>query len=172
MTLHPIPAQWNGDSFVPARGFQKAADRQFVVGQVYTIQAEESRSGPAHRRYFAAVNEAWKNLPEALAITYPTAEHLRKRALIMTGYRTSQQTVCASNAEALRLAAFVGSLDPYALPVVERSICTVLRAESQSVKAMGKDRFNESVKAVEDWCAGLINTSGDALRKHSFREAA
>ncbi len=172
MTIHPIPAQWTGEAFEPARGFQKAADRQYVVGQVYIIQPEETRSGPAHRRFFAAINEAWKNLPEELAAIYPTPDHLRKRGLIMTGFRTSQQTVCASNAEALRLAAFVGSLDPFALPVVERSICTVLRAESQSVRAMGKDRFNESVKAVEDWCAGLINTSGDALRKHTFREAA
>lgn len=172
MTLHPIPAQWTGDSFVPARGFQKAADRQFVVGQVYTIQAEEYRSGPAHRRYFAAVNEAWKNLPEHLSAIYPTEEHLRKRALIMTGFRTVQQTICSSNAEALRMAALAGKLDPFAVAVVDRSICTVMQAESQSVKAMGKDRFHESVKAVEDWCAALINTSGDALRKHSFREAA
>jgi hypothetical protein len=64
-------------------------------------------------------------------------------------------------------------MDPFCLAVVEKAICTVFRAESQSMKAMGKARFHESVRAVEDWCADLIGTTGDALREHAFgREAA
>ncbi len=173
MTMHQIPMQWDGEVMRPARGFAKRCDEQFTVGQVYIVQAEEPRSMKSHARFFAGINDAWKSLPEHLAQVYPSADHLRKRGLIVTGHRTASQIVCQSNAEALRMAALAGQLDAFCLAVVDRSICTVFKAESQSMKAMGKDRFLESVRAVEDWCADLIGTTGDALREHTFgRQAA
>jgi hypothetical protein len=168
MAIHPVPCQWTGEAFEPRRGYVNTCNRQFAVGQVYTVQAEEPRSSKSHRRFFAAIHDAWESLPEPLAALYPSSEHFRKRGLIATGYRTVRQVACASKAEATRLALFAQEMDEYSVATVDGAVCTVARAMSQSVRAMGGQQFRESVEAVENWAASLIGATGDALRAHTF----
>lgn len=153
-----IPFRWNGDAMMPLPGFLWRCDAEFVCGEVYNLEAIEQRSAKSHAHFFASVNEAWQNLPENLLEQFPTSEHLRKWCLIRAGYAEHRNIVAASKAEAQRLAAFVKPMDSYAVVTVRESVVTVYTAESQSMKAMGKQRFQESKDAVLSLLATMIGT--------------
>lgn len=153
-----LPFTWTGEAMIPARGFAKRCDAEFIVGVVYHLEAMEERSAASHRHYFAAVNEAWQNLPETMVEQFPTSEHLRKWCLIRAGYHQSRDIVVSSKAEAQRLAAFIKPMDSYAVVVARAAVVTVYTAESQSQKAMGKERFQESKDAVLSLLAAMVGT--------------
>lgn len=153
-----LPFRWTGEVMEPLRSFAKRCDAEFTVGEVYNLEAIEARSAASHRHYFAAVNEAWQNLPEDAAERFPTSEHLRKWCLIRAGYAEHRQIVASSKAEAQRLAAFVKPMDTYAVVTARECVVTVYTAESQSQKAMGKKRFQESKNAVLSLLAAMIGT--------------
>lgn len=153
-----LPFRWTGEVMEPLRSFAKRCDAEFTVGEVYNLEAIEERSAASHRHYFASVNEAWQNLPENLVEQFQTSEHLRKWCLIRAGYAEHRNIVAASKAEAQRIAAFVKPMDSYAVVTVRDSVVTVYTAESQSMKAMGKQRFQESKDAVLSLLAAMIGT--------------
>lgn len=161
--MTPLLMQWTGEAMRPTSRFSRMADRQYVVGELYLIDAIEERSGKSHNHYFAIVNQAWVNLPEDIAERFSSSEHLRKFALIKAGFRDERSIVCASKAEALRVAGFVKPLDEYAVVTVLEAVVTVYTAKSQSAKAMGKAKFQESKEAVLGVLAGLIGVEPAAL---------
>lgn len=169
----PIPTIWTGEAFEPMGStWRKRADQRYVVGQRYLVEPSEERSMASHRAFFAAINEAWMNLPERVAEQYPTADKLRKHALIRTGYRDEKSIVCASKAEALRVAAFIQDVDDYAVIVVTGAVVTRYTAKSQSMKAMGKEAFQKSKDDVLDWIAALIGVDRTALPQKPTEVAA
>lgn len=153
-----LPFRWTGEAMMPLPSFAKRCDAEFVVGAIYNLEAIEGRSAKSHAHYFASINEAWQNLPEAMVEQFPTSEHLRKWCLIRAGYHQSRDIVVSSKAEAQRLAAFVKPMDSYAVVVARAAVVTVYTAESQSQKAMGKQRFQESKDAVLSLLAAMIGT--------------
>lgn len=159
--------EWNGEAMVPMRRFHNLANAEFVVGQYYNMEPIETRSIASHRHYFATLTEAWLNLPEAAASQFRTSEHLRKFALIRTGYADQRSIVCASKAEAQRVAAFVTPMDDYALVLVTEATVTVYTAKSQSLKAMGAKIFAESKDAVLIYVADLIGVAPAELAKRA-----
>lgn len=167
----PIPFQWQGDAFTPMPGHARRCDEAFVVGQVYHLIEQEDRSAASHRHFFACINAAWENLPEAAAAQLPTPEHLRKYALIKAGYADSRTMIAASKAEAQRLAAFIRPMDTFAVVVVSEATVTVWTARSQSVKAMGKREFQDSKDKVLDVIAALIGTDPTTLAAHASQAA-
>lgn len=68
--IHPIVFDWNGEAMVPRH--PKRADREFVVGQCYSLIQQEERSSSSHRHEFAWLHEAWQSLPEHLTDRFPT----------------------------------------------------------------------------------------------------
>lgn len=167
----PIPMRWDGEAMVPLPRLAAEADRAFVIGQVYRMVEHLDRSMASHGHYFAELNEAWANLPDDLAALYPSAEHLRKAALIRTGHADSRQFVASSKAEALRLAAFMRPVDEYAIVSVAGATVTVWTARSQSMRAMGKRAFETSKADVLGYVAGLIGTTRPALAENARQSA-
>lgn len=162
--MRALPMQWSGEAMVPTRGFAALADKQFVVGEVYTLEAADpSRSGNSHRHFFAAVYDAWLNLSEHDTERFVTADHLRKYALIRAGYRDERSIVCASKAEAVRVGAFVKPMDDHAIVAISEAVVRVYTAKSQSQKAMGRRVFQESKTAVLEILAGMIEVSREQL---------
>lgn len=162
----PVLWRWDGEAMHPlSQVWAKRADQQFVIGETYRMEAREERSARSHSHYFACVHEAWMNLPEHEALRYPTAEHLRKYALVMTGYRDERTIACASKAEAERVAAFVRPMDDYAVVSVREAVVRVWTAKSQSVRAMGKKPFQESKTKVLDFLADLIGADPTSLSR-------
>ena len=168
--MQPLPFEWDGESMRVLPGFQRQADQAFVIGERYRLAPVEDRSAASHRHYFAAINEAWANLPEGMSDDFPTPEHLRKAALIRAGYRDERSVVCASRAEALRVAAFIKPIDDFALVATSGTTVCVYTAKSQSVKAMGKEEFQRSKDAVLDRLAAMLGVTTRDL--HDRAEAA
>lgn len=160
-----IPCVWTGRHFEPVRGHHARAAEMFGPGEVVNLQAVEDRSAASHRHYFAAINEAWQNLPEGMAPHYPSPEHLRKRALIQAGYADCQSFAASSRREAVKLAAFLVPVDPFSLVTLEGSTVTRWTAQSQSQRAMGKQVFQESKEAVLGVLADMIGVTPDTLQR-------
>lgn len=167
--MTPVYLRWNGEAFEPATPRQATeCNRRFVVGEVYPMDEHHQRSGETHRHEFAFIREAWMNMPERYAEA-PFAlspEHLRKFALIQTGWCDTQTLVCSSRAEAMRVASFIRPLDEFSVVAVTGPTVTRMTAKSQSMKAMGKRDFQASKKAILDYVEDLIGAERGSLTKH------
>jgi hypothetical protein len=147
--------RWTGDAMEPLPRCMKLCDDHFIIGETYSLAPVAERSRASHNHFFAMLTEAWQTLPERLSGDFPTPEHLRKRALIMTGHYDAHSTVCASAAEAARLAAFARPIDEFSVITVDGLIVTHARAKSQSVRAMGKADFQKSKDDVLTYASML-----------------
>jgi hypothetical protein len=168
----PILCGWDGEAFFPASPFwAKAADKQFVVGEIYPIEVHQERSAKSHRHYFAAVAEAHANLPEYYLERFSSPEALRKFALIKAGYRDERSIVCASKAEAQRLAAFIRPMDDFCIVTVSEAVVVAYTAKSQSLRAMGKKDFQASKTAVLDIVSQLVGVTATELQVNAGQAA-
>jgi hypothetical protein len=165
----PVAFQWDGEVMKPAH--PGIADREYVVGERYMLAPFEQRSQASHSHEFAWLHEAWLNLPERLAAQFPSSEHLRKYALIQVGYSNSQSHVCASRAEALRLAAFIRPIDEFAVVTVNGNVVNHFTAKSQSRRAMGKAEFQDSKTRIMDFIAAMIGIEPATLAREAGRAA-
>ena len=145
----PIEMFWKGDALVPVNSFWlKRAGKTFDEGVVYHIMDQGERSHKTHAHYFAALNEAWHNIPEELASRFPSVEHLRKYALIRAGFYDSHSVTCDTEADAERIQAFMQPVDEFAVIDRKGRVVTRYTAKSQSYRAMGKEDFAKSKEAV------------------------
>lgn len=167
----PVIFTWDGDAMVPQKRFQQLCDKQFCVGENYPLVPHEARSAVSHSHYFASLSEAWSNLTEEAAERFPTVDHLRKFALIKAGFRDERSTVCSSKAEALRFAAFIKPIDEFAFVTVSEATVTVYTAKSQSLRAMGKQVFQESKDKVLDIAWGMCGVRREEAAKHVGKAA-
>lgn len=167
----PVYMTWDGDNMVPIPQHRKYADKQYVVGQLYPMTVQEERSQASHRQYFAALRDAWLNLPEAIAAEFLNEDHLRKYALIATGYCDKQSFPCASKAEAQRLQAFLAPIDSYAIVSVSGNVVTRWTAHSQSQRAMGKKTFQKSKDDVLNYVSAMVGVKPEALQENARKVA-
>jgi len=167
MSNMPIQFQWDGEAMVPAgRYWARQSDEQFVVGQRYRMVEESERSTVSHNHEFAWLNEAWQSLPDAMLEQYPSAEHLRKKALIARGYCTMTQHACNTVAEAERLQAALGNeVDTYAVVTRRQTVVTVYRAMSQSRRSMRGPEFQASKTAILEYVGDLLGVDPQTLGK-------
>jgi hypothetical protein len=157
--------------FEPANKRQaQECDKQFVVGEVHQLEEAHSRSSKTHNHEFAFVHQAWKTLPEVFAAApfAQSPDHLRRYALIITGWSDTQSYVCGSNAEALRWAANLRPLDEFSIVTVKGSIVERRTAKSQSMRAMGRDDFKASKRAILDYIEDLISVPSGTLAKEGI----
>lgn len=145
----------------------KLADQHYVVGEQYMLEPILERSMASHRHYFAVVRDAWRNLREEDAERFLTDDALRYYALIRTGWRDERSLVLSSNAEALRVAAFMRPANPYAVILVREKVVVEYVAKTQSIKGMGKDDFNKSKTDVLDFLAAMLGTTTQALAQNA-----
>lgn len=147
--------------------FARRADQHFVVGQTYRMVEQYDRSAASHAHQFAWLHDAWLSLPERYKHEpwAQTSEHLRKFALIRTGYCDTQTFPCGTRAEAERWARNLRPMDEYSLVLIEGTTVQRFTAQSQSHRAMGGKRFNESKAAILDFIAGLLEVAPAELAK-------
>jgi len=140
-------------------------------GEVVLVEIDRARSDASHRHQFAWVREAWLNLPEGMAGEpwAETPETLRKHALIATGYCATVIIDCGNTTAARRvrdaLVAAEARAAGYALGHVRGPVVTIWTPESQSFRAMGAKRFQESKEAILQWIAQKIGVSPEQLRQ-------
>lgn len=164
MTAPPIPMVYEGDGvFRALPAYRARAAELYGQGEIVAMVPHEERSSASHAHYFAVIREAWLSLPEDRTAEFPTPESLRKKALIKAGFRDERTIVCASHAEALRVAAFIRPIDEYSIVSVAGSTVVQLTAKSQSMKAMGKETFQASKDGVLGVLADLCGVEPAAL---------
>lgn len=163
--MYPLLYTWNGEAMQPLPRFAKEADKRFVIGERYSLDEIQERSHKSHAHYFACIGNAWSSLPDHIAEKFPSAEHLRKYALIRTGFRDERSIACSSKAEALRLAAFIKPMDEFAIVTVSGPLVSVYTAKSQSCRAMGKHDFQKSKDAVLAFLDELLGVERGATQQ-------
>src|SRR3990167_2345512 len=171
MTDTPLLFRWSGDTMEPLGRHHERCNELFVVGEIYRMNAVEERSLASHNHFFAALHDAWLNLPDEKAMGFPTAEALRKHALIMTGHRDERKFSASSPAEARKIAAFLKPRDEYAIISFAGNVVLEWTAKSQSRKAMGGPTFQKSKDDVLDFVAGLIDVPRETLSAEAGRAA-
>jgi hypothetical protein len=144
---------------VPQR--PELAERQFVPDHKYLLEAHHERSHQRHKAYFASLHEAWSSLGSD---QWPTSEHLRKWALIKTGWRDERVFACDSSAQAERMAVWLRPFDTFAVIAVDGLLVRVWTAVSQSYKTMARDDFNQSMEDVLTEVAALLGVPTDILK--------
>lgn len=166
-----IVFDWTGEAMVPMPRFQKLCDKQFVIGEKYRMEIIEERSAISHRHYFAAIHDAWLNLPENIAEQYPTSEKLRKQALIDANYYDEEILDCATQKVAISVAPAIRKRDDFAMIFVRGQFVIIRTAKSQSMRSMGKDIFQKSKQDVLDTIAAMIEVARGTLQKEVGRSA-
>ena len=158
---------------VPLERFKSVAEKQFVLGERYEADPDivQERSMNSHRHYFAALHDAWVNLPDEIGKLFPTSEHLRKYCLIEEGYTDERIITCATEDDAKRLAVAARALDGYCRINRNDTVVVIRTAKSQSHKAMGKEDFQKSKTAVLERVAQMIGVTRGELQKEAGRSA-
>jgi hypothetical protein len=167
-------------AMVPLARYAKLADRQYAKGEEHALEPVTYRDMSRHNHYFAALNEAFKNLPETVAARWPTAEHFRKWVLIETGWFEEKEfdfEGAGANKRAKMLGTFIRAESEFArISITEVSPgkfkVIVRRAKSQAIPAMKPEEFYQSKKDVLDYVSGMIGVRASELKKHSKRGAA
>lgn len=143
----------------------------YKPGETVFVSVERGRSTNSHKHQFAWIHDAWASLPESeMMQSYAeTPETLRKHALIATGYHQTYTLDCGANATAQRVKAALVAAEfgkhGYAIGQVRGPVVTIWTPESQSVRAMGGKRFQESKSAIMEWIAGKLGVTVEALRE-------
>ena len=165
MTFGPITFQWNGRLMVPMPRFQDQCASAFKVDEYYTMEVQAQRRESSHRHYFAALDEAWANLPEKFdgESWAQSREHMRHHALIVCGWCNTKIIQCASNAEAVRWSTIMRPMQPFSVVTAVRSTVVESAAVSQSRSAMGARDFMTSKWQVLDFVADLCGTTRGEL---------
>lgn len=135
------------------------------VGEVHGWQMAEHRSAKSHDHFFACVNEAWKSLPEDMADDFPSPEHLRKWALIKSGFCSETRIVCANNNEAMALATKAKAMDRYSIVAIDGKAVTIWTADSQRKDAMGRKVFQDAKEKALHIISQLIGTDAATLKE-------
>lgn len=161
-------------AMVPALRYRRVAAGQYAQGEEYPLIVLEPRDRKSHNHYFAALDNAFDNLPESIAARWPTSEHMRKWVLIETGWYEEKEFECPDEKFAKRLALFIRTEDEYARISVHRPTDTrdhwkviVRRAMSQEHAAMGREAFQKSKWDVLNYLEEIIGLARGALMKNA-----
>ena len=143
----------------------------YEPGNTYPLVPYQGRSQKSHNHEFAVIDEAWKHLPGVYLARFPTPTHFRKFLLITCGYHHLKEIPCGSDEVAAQVAAHLKVKDEYAIIQVQGGVVREFTAESQSKKAMGAKRFQESKTAIFEEAALMIGVDLAELAKNVGKAA-
>jgi len=160
---HATAFVWNGASMEPK--WPRLAAERFEPGETYLLIDVEHYSGKSLRHEFAWLRQAFASLPQNIADEFMDEEHLRKWALIQTGFYHETLIDAGSKSAALRVAAWARSEEQLAAVVTRGPLVVIRKAKSQSRRTMDKAEFQASKQAILEHIAGMIGVTPEALNK-------
>jgi hypothetical protein len=161
-------------AFEPHKRFLSMLREHYEIGADVALEEIVQRSGASHRHFFATIKEAWNNLAEEHTEDFPTAEHLRARAMIESGYCTITDEIFDSHEDAQKAGRWIRKRSPYAVIKINGNVMRVFDAESLAMhgpNAMRKERFEQCKRDVLDWIAPLARTTRSDVEKNAGRSA-
>lgn len=152
-------------TMMPHPRFLALCGRQFALDEDYPLGPVEGVPSRSRGGFFAAVKEAWNNLP-AEDERFPTPEHLRKRALVAVGWATHAEYVMDTPKDAKNMARALRSSDEYAVIKVSGSVVSIWTAKSIKSGAITGAEFQVVKTQALDWVATLARTTRRELEQH------
>lgn len=150
-------------------------DRTFKPGKRYKLAEFRERSRQTHNHFFAAVQGYWENWPENYERDLPSADILRKHALIRTGHYVqavmAHQSIEAATAYVRDFIRYVdyaeGSITSTAL-----GTATVMRiAKTQRKDVMDDAEFQRSKTDVLEFCASVTGIPPEQMKREAKKGA-
>lgn len=141
---------------IPHQRFRKMCAAQFADGEDYPLAPVENRSMASHNHFFASIEDAFDNLPEAWAQEFPTSEHMRKWVLIEVGFFHIEEHDFDTEKDAKTFASAVRRRDEYARIKRIGSSILIKTAKSQDHRSMKKEEFQASKVAVLEYLSEVI----------------
>lgn len=167
--------EWTGTVMRPLAYHADLCARTFEPGKRYKLIEFSERSRETHDHFFATVAGYWQNWPERYERDLPSADHLRKHALIRTGHYLQSVMAHASLEEAT---AYVRDFIRY-VDYAEGSItsthgtATVMRiAKSQRKQVMDAAEFQKSKQDVLEFCQAVTGISPEQMLREVKKGAA
>jgi hypothetical protein len=133
------------------------------------IGGDYMSADPMRRRFFAALRDAWSNLPDAMRDRFPNAEVLRKHALVAIGYCDVITLAVGSKAAAPQIASAFRMKDQYCVATVRGDVVTIYTARSMARRVLLKKEFREVADKVFAWVEAT--TGVDPAQSHEARAA-
>lgn len=133
------------------------------------ISGDYMSADKTRRYFFAAIRDAWANLPEHHRERFPNAEVLRKHALIAIGHCDVITLAVGSKTAAPTIAAAFRMQNQYCIANVRDSVVTVMTARSMARRVLLKKDFREVADKVFHWIAQ--ETGIDPGQSHEARAA-
>lgn len=144
-------------------------ERTFVPGKRYKLTEFTPRSRETHNHFFAAIKGYWENWPEKYERDLPSADILRKHALIRTGHYVqavmAHQSIEAATAYVRDFVRYVdyaeGSITTTAL-----GTATVMRiAKTQRKDVMDDAEFQQSKQDVLEFCESVTGIAPEQMKR-------
>lgn len=183
MNLKPVQFRWQTvdvcaeggevrrmSVMVPHARFNALCKRQYAVDEDYALGPVEGVPSRSRGGFFAAVNEAWKNLPEEDE-RFPSPEHLRKRALVQAGWAKHAQYIMDTPKDAKNMARALRGADEYAVIKVGGNVVDVWTAKSIATGQINAEEFQAVKTKALDWVATLARTTRAELEANAGRAA-
>lgn len=151
---------------VPLDRFREAYRAEFTAGELYRLEGITERSWKSHAHYFACIHDYWLNLPEDIAHEFPSSEHLRKYALIKTGWYNAAYFPMAGVDAAKHFSVYHRKIDVFSIVTVDGPNVTIFTAKSQKTRGperMDKEDFQKSKTDVLEFLDGMIGVAAGAV---------
>lgn len=162
-----IATRFKAGAFVPLS--PSSIQDSFTDGEIYYVKVDKKRYMPRHDWFMTLIRESWETLPDDLREKFQSPDILRKRLLISAGYADIRSIVCSTDAEAIRLTAFIGkSLDSYTILSRVGNILVLATAKSQAIDKMDADTFRQSCDDVINYLAALLGAEKEDLKARAI----
>lgn len=168
--------EWTGEVMRPLAYHTDLCARTFEAGKRYRLVEFSERSRETHDHFFATVVGYWQNWPEKYERDLPSADHLRKHALIRTGhYIQSVMAHDSLDAATAYVRDFIRYIDYAEGSIVSTAngTCTVMRiAKSQRKKIMDAAEFQKSKNDVLEFCQSVTGIAPEQMAREVKKGAA
>jgi hypothetical protein len=134
------------------------------------ISGDYMSADRTRRFFFAAIRDAWANLPEHHKERFPNSEVLRKTALIHAGHCDVMTVVAGSKSAAPGVANAFKARDQYCIAVPKGDVVTVYTARSMARRVLLKKEFLQVAEKVFAWIES--QTGVNPAQSHEARAAA
>lgn len=115
---------------------------------------------PQRKRFFAKLRDVHSNLSPRHAQRWPSAEVLRKHALIAAGHCDTMTVAAGSKAAVEPLVEAFKAMDRYCIVVPSGTVLTIYRARSMSRKHLLRPQFHEVAEKCFAWIESQTGIDG------------
>ena len=153
-----VRMKWLNGTLVPAsRDSHAALENMLENGKNYDVNVVLPTTQKSRGHFFCSLAEAFSNLPEAVRLDIPSVEHLRKRALIHTGWAHKFVIPCSSGKGLKNLWRLMRETDEYVVCIEKPdNVLEVYKARSMSSREMQRTEFQRCKDDVLKYAWGLV----------------